>query len=161
MIRPLIVWKILVLIFHRPTFDLFLHMTSTHDFYLPDFTSKLSILSNHIEYSKRLAPCYTLPFFTILKFLYPTDQLARLEKMTSIRKWGCPTQRGQTSKTSIKPSSNRSDNENHVDYLGSNKPGLFKAFIGPKTFIRFTALTKPSQSPPSILKDPGVNWYSQ
>ena len=43
-------------------------------------TFKLTILSNHAEHSKRLAPYYTLPPFIILKSLYLTGQPARLER---------------------------------------------------------------------------------
>ncbi len=64
-------------------------MTSTYDFHLFLFseiiclntfleflnfvymTFKLSILSNHTKHSKKLAPYFTLPPFTILKSLYP------------------------------------------------------------------------------------------
>ena len=49
-------------------------------------TSKLSILSNHIEHSKELVLCYTLLFFTILKSLYLTGQLAHLKDNSNLRK---------------------------------------------------------------------------
>ena len=49
-------------------------------------TFKLSILSNYVKYLKGLALYYTLSFFTILKSLYPTNQLVYLEKMTLIQR---------------------------------------------------------------------------
>ncbi len=79
-------------------------MTTTYNFYLPDFTSeiiywntfpkflsfvymtyKLSILSNHVKHPKELAPCYMLSLFIILKSLYLISQPACLKKMTSVR----------------------------------------------------------------------------
>ncbi len=86
----------------------FSYMTSAHDFYLSEIiclnilleflsfvymTSKLNILSNHTKHPKRLAPCYTLSLFTILKSLYPIGQSACLEKMTLIRGQSRPIQR--------------------------------------------------------------------
>ena len=49
-------------------------------------TSKLSILSNHTEYPKKLAPYYILPFFIILKSLYLISQPACLKKLLYLRK---------------------------------------------------------------------------
>ncbi len=88
-------------------------------------TYKLSILPNYARRPKELVPCYTLSFFTILKSPHPTDQLACLEKMTSVRGRKRLTQRGRTSKAlQIHPSSYRSGHENqdYKDPLGSNKP---------------------------------------
>ena len=72
---------------------------------------------------------YTLLLFTILKSLYLIDQPAHLEKMTSVRRQGCPTHRGQASKAPTNLSSVKSNN-NHKNPLGSNKPGPFKALPG-------------------------------
>ena len=80
-------------------------MISIYNFYLFDFTFeiiylitflkffnfvyiifKLNILSNYAKHLKKLAPCYILPLFTILKFLYPIDQLVCLKNDFSLRK---------------------------------------------------------------------------
>ena len=88
-------------------------------------------------------PWYILPPFIILKFLYPIGQPARLEKMTSVRGQSCPIQRGQASKAFIGPLSNRFDNKNHINCLGSNKSGCPKAFAGPEILIGFEASARP------------------
>ena len=74
-------------------------MTFIYNFYLFNFTSKivcliifpeflsfiyviskLSILSNHAEHSKRLIPYYVLPLFIILKSPYPIGQPVYLKE---------------------------------------------------------------------------------
>ena len=52
--------------------------------------SKLSILFNHTKYFKRLALCYILFPFIILKSPHLMGQLAYLEKMTLIQGKNCP-----------------------------------------------------------------------
>ncbi len=86
-------------------------------------TSKLNILLNHIEHLKGLAPCYTIPPFTILKSPYLISQTARLEKMTSVWGIGRLVWRDWASKTPTSFSSHRSDHENqdHEDPLKLNK----------------------------------------
>ncbi len=68
-------------------------------------------------------------------------QPARLEKMTSVRRRDQPAQRCQASKTPTgPPSSNKSDDGDHKDPLGSNKPGPSEASA--------EALAEPPQAPP-------------
>ncbi len=53
--------------------------------------------------------------------------------MTLVRGQGRPVQRDQASKTPTGPfSSNKSDNRDHKDPLGSNEPGPSKAPAGSK-----------------------------
>ena len=65
------------------------------------------------------------------------DQLPHLMKMTLIKRRDCFIQKAPAIKTSIGFLSNRFDNKNHKDPLGSNKPKLSKAFT------RFEALAGP------------------
>ncbi len=67
------------------------------------------------------------PLFTILKSPYSTGQPARLEKITSVQEQGRLAQRDQASKAPTGLSSNRSDDEDYKDPLGSNKRGSSKA----------------------------------
>ncbi len=77
--------------------------------------------------------------------------------MTSVRGRDQPAQRGQTFKAPTDTSSsNKFDNRDHENPLGSNKLGPFKALAGPK------APLGPSQAPPLLVsQDPGANRYIQ
>ncbi len=114
---------------------------------------KLSILSNHAKYSKRLVPWYVLPPFTILKSLYPTGQPAHLEKMTLIQRRGHLIWRSQASEALTGPSSNKFNDGDYKDSLGSNQPGLFEAST--------ETPVGPSQTPPPTSQDIDTNRYSQ
>ncbi len=84
---------------------------------------KLIILSNHAKHPKKLVPYYVLPLFTILKSPYSISQLARLEKMTLVWRWGYSI-KSQVFKALTNSPSNRSDNRDYEDLLRSNKPKL-------------------------------------
>ncbi len=51
--------------------------------------------------------------------------------MTLVRERGWSAQKSQTSKAPTGPSFNRSDDKDHKDLLGLNKPRPFEALIGP------------------------------
>ncbi len=76
--------------------------------------------------------------------------------MTSVRRRGQPARRGQEALTSL-ALPNRSDDGNHKDPLGSNKPRPSKALVRPKTLAAIEAPTRPPQAPPA----PGVARYTQ
>ncbi len=73
---------------------------------------------------------YILPPFTILKSLYSTSQLACFKKIISVQVWGYLAQRSYISKALIDLSSNKSDNRDHKNSLGSNKLEVSEASIG-------------------------------
>ncbi len=98
-------------------------------------TSKLSISSNHAEYPKGLAPCYMLPFFTILKSPYPMDQPACLEKIISVQGKSCFLWKTWAFEAPIGLSSYRSNHENYKDPLRLNKPLNKPLTRLPKTFV--------------------------
>ena len=84
-------------------------------------------------------------------------QLARLEKITLIRRRDCLAQRDQAFKAFIRPVSNKSDNRDYTDPLGSNKSGPPKAPVKPlETLIGPEALVELP-----VSQDPSANQYSQ
>ncbi len=108
MIRPLIVWKILVFIFYRPTFYTWsLDMTFIY-LILPDIiclntflkvfscshmTFKLNIYLIMLIIPKELVLYYVLPPFIILKSLHPSDQPVCLKDDFNSRKKSSCTKR--------------------------------------------------------------------
>ena len=75
--------------------------------------------------------------------------------MTSVRKQGCPAQKSQAFEAFNGSSSNRSNNGDHTDPLGSNKPKLFKVFAD------LEAPAGPFQAPTLVLQNLSTNQYSQ
>ncbi len=105
---------------------------------------------------------YALPPFKIVKSPYPIGQPAHLEKITSVRGRGRPTQRNQASKAPTGPSSNMSDNRDNKNPLRSNKLGPSEASARPKALSRpETPARSPQALPLPVLQDPGANRYSQ
>ena len=88
-------------------------------------------------------------------------QPAHLEKITSVKRRGCPTQRSQAFKIPIISSFNKSDNGDHTNPQGSNELGPLKALIGPKTFVRPVAPARPLQALSPTFQSPDANQYSQ
>ncbi len=79
-------------------------------------------------------------------------QPARLDKMTLVRERGQLARRSQASKTPTRPpSSNRSDNGDHEDPLGLNKPRPSKAFAEPEIPVGLEAPPRPPQAPPLLI----------
>ena len=74
--------------------------------------------------------------------------------MTSVQRRRRFVYRGQAPKVPIGPTSNRSNNEDHKDPLGSNKPGPSEAPTRP-----FKAPAGAHQAP--LAQDPGPYCYSQ
>lgn len=64
--------------------------------------------------------------------------------MTSVQGKSCLPKENRVSKTFTSPSSYKSNDRDHKDLLGSNKPPA-----------------RPLQAPFPTSKDPSVNWYSQ
>ena len=84
-------------------------------------------------------------------------QPTHLKKMTSVRGRDRLAQRNQAFQTLIRLLFNKFNNRNYVDPLGSNKPGPFKALIGPKTPAGLETPVRPPQAPPFAFQDPGPN----
>ncbi len=93
---------------------------------------KLSILSNYAEHLKGLAPFVIhVAIFYNSKISIPNESASSFRQMTSIRWQGRFARRGQVSETLI----NRSNNGNHKNSQGSNKPEPSEALTWPKAPI--------------------------
>ena len=71
------------------------------------------------------------------------DQLARLDKMTSVKRQGCFVQKKQVSKVLIDFSSNKSNNGNYKDLLELNEPKPFEAPTRLEVSARLEAFAEP------------------
>ncbi len=81
--------------------------------------------------------------------------------MTSVGGQDRSTWRNQASEAPTSPLSNRSDDGDHENPLGSNEPRLSKAPAGSETPARPEAPARPTQAPLFTPQNPGANLYSQ
>ena len=120
---------------------------------------KLSILSNYTEHPKKLVLFIIyITFFYNSQISIPNWSASLFGKITSLQEKRWLTQRGQAFETLT----NRSNNRDHKDPLGSNKSGSFKAFEAlTRSFKTLKAPTRSFKALFFLLPAFDVIWYTQ
>ena len=103
---------------------------------------------------------YTTPFYNF-KISIPNGSASSFREIISVRGQKRLAWRSQASEAFIGLTSNKSDDGDHNDLLGSDKPGLSEAPT--RLFKAPTGLFKAFAGPPqaSLAQDPGANCYSE